>query len=154
MTAQVMLYPVFIALVTSFLLIALPRSELRLLIPYGLVLGGLHDYLFSLVFGDLLGFFEFTSPGLFDASGYLVLAPLAWSLVVIFFLYFFPKEHDYLGYLYILAWALMATGYSQVVEHVGLFTYRPWFYPLPLLILAILRFALVAWLAKPWIRPR
>ena len=39
MTAQVMLYPVFIALVTAFLLIALPRSELRLLIPYGLVLG-------------------------------------------------------------------------------------------------------------------
>lgn len=80
----------------------------------------------------------------------MILAPLAWTLIIIFYLYFWPRENKQLSYFYTLSWAGLATGFSQVVYLAELFEYKPWLYPLPMLIMFIVRFALAAWVAKPW----
>ncbi len=150
MALQIWFYPGMIFLLLVVVLVALPRDTLRLLVPLGLILGGLVDTFCTLICSDLLGIYSYTSPPLFDVSGHLILAPIAWSLVIVFFLYFWPKYSKQLGYFYVLTWGLLATGVSQVVHYLGLFDYSDWLYPLPMLFLFLLRFALAAWIAKPW----
>jgi len=147
---QLLVYPVLILVIAVFLLATVPRAKLRSLLPYGLVLGGLVDVLWNMLFDDLLNVFRYTNLGIFNASGQLFLAPLAWSLIIVFYLYFWPQDGSKLPYFYVLSWALLATGFSQVVSLAGLFEYKTWYYPLPMLILFIIRFALIAWIAKPW----
>jgi len=150
MNAQVLLYPILVLVLTIFLLITVPRGALRSLIPYGLALGGLFDFIWHWLFGHVLGLFAFKNLGIFDFNGHVFLAPLAWTLIIVFYLYFWPREGTKLAYLYVLTWALLATGFGQVVNGVGMFEYEPWVYPFPMLILFLGRFALVAWIAKPW----
>lgn len=151
MTIQVLFYPSVVLVLLAFILLTIPRAALRTLVPLGLVLGGLVDTICNFICGNLLRIYSFTSPGILDASGHLILAPLAWSLVIIAFLYFWPsKKFEPLTYFYILAWGLLATGFSQVVDFLELFDYSDWLYPLPMLILFLVRFSLAAWVAKPW----
>ncbi|MCK9524428.1 MAG: hypothetical protein M0R49_00655 [Limnochordia bacterium] len=150
MTVQMWFYPGLILLLLGFLLITVPRTSLRSLVPFGFVLGGLLDGVLNLIFGNVFHFASYINSGMFDASGQLILAPITWILVIIFFLYFWPRDQGNLVYLYVLAWALLATAFSQVVHFLGLFEYSPWMYPLPMLILFLGRFALAAWVAKPW----
>ena len=150
LTVQALLYPTLILIIAVFLLATVPRSSLRRLIPYGIVLGGLIDVFWNMLFDDLLNVFRYTNLGIFDASGQLFLAPLAWSLIIVSYLYFWPSDNSPLRYFYVLAWAFLATGFSQLVRFAGLFEYRAWYYPFPMLILFVIRFALIAQIAKPW----
>ena len=150
MTVQVLLYPALILILALFLLITVPRKVFRTLLPYGLVLGGLLDYVCHLVLGDLFKVFSFKNHGIFNVSGQMILAPLAWTLIIIFYLYFWPRENKQLSYFYVLAWGGLATGFSQVVYLAELFEYRPWLSPIPMLIMFLARFAFAGWVAKPW----
>lgn len=150
MTVQVLLYPTLVLILATFLLITVPRKVFRALLPYGLVLGGLLDYVWNVIFGDLFKIFIYKNNGVFDVSGQMIFAPLAWTLIIVFYLYFWPKENRQLCYFYVLFWGGLATGFSQVVYFAALFEYKPWFYPLPMLIMFLVRFALAAWVAKPW----
>ena len=143
-----MIYPTLIFILATFVLITIPRDKLRVLLPYGVVLGGLIDFLDDMVWGNLFRIMSYDQMGIFDASGHLFLAPLAWTLLVVFYLYFWPDDNRYVAYFYVLAWALLATGFSQVVHAAGLFTYSPWFYPFPMLITFLIRFAFIAWMAQ------
>ena len=150
MTIQVLLYPGLIFIVILFLILTVPRQALRSLLPYGIVFGGLLDFLLNVVLGDLFKIFAFQNTGCFDASGHLLFAPLAWTLLIVFYFYFWPKDNRNLGYLYSFAWALLATGFSQVITEVELFHYLPWYYPLPMFIVFLVRFAFITWVVKPW----
>lgn len=149
-TIQVFFYPGFILIVLIFLLITVPRAAFRALLPYGIVLGGLLDYLWNLVLGNLFRIFVYTNHGIFNVSGQMFLAPLAWTLIIVFYLYFWPRDNRQLSYFYMLAWGGLATGFGQVVYLIELFEYSPWLYPLPMLGLFLARFAFAAWVAKPW----
>ncbi len=149
MNAQILFYPSFILILLSFLLITVPRTALRALLSYGFVLGGLLDAAINLIFGNLLHVFSYTDLDIFNVSGQIILSPLAWVLIIVLYLYFWPRDNRQLSYFYILAWSLLATGFSQVVDLVELFEYLPWFYPIPMLIMFLGRFALAAWVAKP-----
>jgi hypothetical protein len=150
MAVQVWFYPCLVFVLLTLLLLTIPKEALRLLLPFGLVLGGLVDVVSNFIFGNLFGIYRFTNPGIFNASGQMILSPLAWILVIVLFLYFWPKKYTQLVYFYVLAWGLLATGVSQVVDFLELFDYSEWFYPFPMLILFLIRFAFVAWIAKPW----
>lgn len=150
MTAQAVLYPALLALLTLLVLITVPRQALRSLIPYGVVLGGLFDFLYNLLLGNIFKIISFHNAGLFDASGHVFLAPLAWALIMVIYLYFWPQGHHGWGWTYGFTWALLATGFSQIVYAVDLFHFSPWFYPLPMFISFAVRFALATWITKPW----
>ncbi len=147
MTAQALIYPVLLLLVGGFVLLTVPRDNLRLLLPYGAVLGGLLEYLEGLITGGL-GITAFHNVGLIQAGSYPLLSYIVWTFIAVFFLHFWPRSNEPLGYLYLLGWALLATGFSQVVKGVGLFSYAEWFYPIPMLLLFAARFALKVWVAK------
>jgi hypothetical protein len=147
--AEMLIYPVLILLVGGFILLTVPRDHLRTLLPYGVVLGGLVDFLECVVTGTL-GITSFKNLWIFHAGGHPLLGHVAWAFIVVFYLYFWPKGNRYLGYLYALAFALLATGFSQVVSQAELFDYAPWFYPLPMFAIFLARFALATWAAKRW----
>lgn len=150
LTLQLLLYPSLITILALFLLLTVPRKALRSLMPYGVVLGGLLDFVFNVVLGGLFKVFSYESAGFFVASGHLLFAPLAWTLVTVFYFYFWPQDNRNLGYFYGFSWALLATGFSQVVHKLELFRYLPWYYPLPMFVVFLVRFILVTWIAKPW----
>ncbi|HHT43755.1 MAG TPA: hypothetical protein GX014_10205 [Firmicutes bacterium] len=148
MTVQVLVYPVLIVLVGGFALLTVPREDLRLLLPYGVVLGGLYDYIHGVITGDLLKIGTFQNQHIFAVGDHLILTPIAWTFIMVLYLYYWPQRNKYIGWLYLLSWALLATGYSQVVRSAGLFTYLPWFYPIPMFLLFLIRFALATWVAQ------
>jgi len=133
--------------VGGFVLLTVPRDNLRLLLPYGAVLGGLLEYLEGLITGGL-GITAFHNVGLIQAGSNPLLSYIVWTFIAVFFLHFWPRSNEPLGYLYLLGWALLATGFSQVVKGAGLFSYAEWFYPIPMLLLFAARFALKVWVAK------
>ena len=148
MTVQVLVNPVLIVLVGGFALLTVPREDLRLLLPYGVVLGGLYDYIHGVITGDLLKIGTFQNQHIFAVGDHLILTPIAWTFIMVLYLYYWPQRNKYIGWLYLLSWALLATGYSQVVRSAGLFTYLPWFYPIPMFLLFLIRFALATWVAQ------
>lgn len=145
-TTQLLVYPVLILLVGALVLLTVPREHLRTLLPYGAVLGGLFDYLESLVTGTLK-LTAFKNLGILQAGGHPLLGHLAWVPIIVLFLYYWPRGKMSLGYLYTAAWALLATGFSQVVRLAGIFEYVSWYYPIPMFLLFLARFALAAWVA-------
>jgi hypothetical protein len=148
MAAQLLVYPVLVVVLGVLVLLTVPKSRLDALLPFGVVLGGLLDYLYSEFMGPLLGITAFKNLGFLQASGHPLLGHIAWVFIVVLFLHFWPEDNRYLGSLYGLAWALLATGFSQVVRNLGVFEYAPWFYPIPMLLLFIARFAITVWAAK------
>ncbi len=149
-TWQLLLYPTLIFILILFLMITVPRKTLRTLLPYGVVLGGLVNALKTYLLQNALKLVSYKNLGVFACSKQMFLAPLAWVLVIVFYLYFWPKEPPLLSWSYCVAWAVLATAFSQVVKEADLFSYVPWFYPLPMFLVFLARFAFTAWLAKPW----
>lgn len=147
MALHLIVYPILIFILATFVLITVPRDKLRILMPYGVVLGGLVDFVDDLIFGDLLKITFFDNMGIFEASGHLILAPIAWTLLIIFYLHYWPDNNRYLGYFYALAWVLLSTGFSQIVYAAQLFNYLDWFYPIPMFISFAIRFAIITWIA-------
>ncbi len=131
-------------------MVTIPRRALRILLPYGIVLGGLFDTFYVWIFQDLLKIIRFQHLGTFDCSGHSFLSSLAWVLIIVFYIYFWPQESRYLNYAYCFSWALLATAFSQLVTSAGLFQYRSWFYPFPMFLAYLLWFAAAAWIVKPW----
>lgn len=151
MTVQILLYPILVFILIIFLLLTVPRQSLRALMPYGVVLGGLLDFACNLIFGNLFKIFSFHPVDFLTAGEHLLLTPIAWACLVIFYLYFWPTKNQRLGFFYGFAWAILATGFSQIVYQVGLFRYQNWFYPFPMLLMFLARFAIITWIVKPWL---
>lgn len=150
MTLPDLFYPFSVFVLAAFILLAVPRKALRILMPYAFVFGGAFEAVYVWIFQNLLGIIRFQHLGVFESGGRPFLSTLAWVLVIILYLYFWPQESRYLGYAYILSWAGLATAFSQLVKHAGLFHYRDWFYPIPMFISYLIWFGAAAWFAKPW----
>lgn len=147
---QALIYPTLVLILAIFLVITVPRQTLRILLPYGVVLGALVNFFYDLLFGHLFKITWFEHLGILNASGHPILGYLAWTLVMVFYLYFWPKDNLNLGYLYLFAWSLLATGFSQVVKQAELYSYVSWFYPLPMFFTFLGQFAFATWVVKPW----
>lgn len=146
MTAQALIYPVLLLLVGGFVLLTVPRDNLRLLLPYGAVLGGLLEYLEGLITGGL-GITAFHNVGLIQAGSNPLLSYIVWTFIAVFFLHFWPRSTN--PGLPVFA-GLGSSGhrFQPGGEGAGLFSYAEWFYPIPMLLLFAARFALKVWVAK------
>ncbi|HHY15767.1 MAG TPA: hypothetical protein GX521_06800 [Firmicutes bacterium] len=149
-TLQNLFYPSLILVLVTFILLTVPRRTLRVLIPYGIVFGGLLETLYVWIFQDLLKIIHFQHLGVFECAGHPFFSALAWVLIIVFYLYFWPQGSPFLGYAYYFSWAVLATAFSQLVKHAGLFHYASWFFPFPMFLSYLLWFALPSWAAKPW----
>ncbi|NLJ79546.1 MAG: hypothetical protein GX335_00755 [Firmicutes bacterium] len=74
---QILLYPILIFVLALFLLITVPRKTLRILLPYGIVPGGLVDVAFTFLFQDLFSLVEYQNLWIFNCCGQMFLASLS-----------------------------------------------------------------------------
>jgi hypothetical protein len=150
LTIADLFYPTFVLLLAGFVFLTIPRRSLRPLFPYGVVLGGLGEAVYVVLFHFATEIVSFQDVAVWQSGGHRFLSGAAWILIIMIYLYFWPQTSRYLSYAYYFAWAVLATGFSQVVSSIEVFRHVDWFYPLPMLISYLLWFALAAWAAKPW----
>lgn len=145
-----LVYPILIVLLVLLVIMTIPRRSLRILVPYGVVFGGLLSSLHFFFLGNVFKIFRFDKLGIFEVGGIPLLSAVAWTFIVMTYLYFWPKNNRYLGYFYAFSWAFLATAFSEVVRQAKIFTCQTWYYPLPMLLVFSAKFALITWLCKPW----
>jgi len=121
-------YPIYIALGFILVVIFIPREKIKEYFIYGLLLGGLGDILVVGLFQNLLHIISFKNAGIFLFLGMNFLSPISWTVTVMLFLNFLPRRKPFL-YLYVLTFATFSVGYGYLVHNVGLFDFKPWFYP-------------------------
>ena len=122
-------YPGYLLIAFIVVLIYVPKKDFKEYFIYGLILGGLGDVLVVGLFQNLLQIIWFKDAGIFNVLGQNLLSPPSWILTVIIYLHFLPQRRPFL-YIYILTFALFSVGYGYLVHNVGLFDFRPWFYPI------------------------
>lgn len=138
-------YPGYLLFAFILTLIFIPRKEYKNYFIYGILLGGLGDFVIVLIFQNLLGIIWFKNQGMFNVLDQIALSPPSWTLTVMLFLYFLPARRLFL-YPYVATWAVTSVGFGYVVRNAGLFDVQPWFYPIP----GYLTF-LSWWVAVTWI---
>lgn len=142
---QALFYPVFVLVVGLAIIIFIPRERLRGLVPVAAVLGGLGDVVTVWLFQDVLKIIWFTNLGMWECANQHFFSPIGWTMVMILYFYFYPRHLKLLRYLYTAAWAVLAVGYGLLVRNVGLYDFRPWFFPLPIFLTFLAWFAFAIW---------
>ena len=144
-TVQTMFYPTFVAVIAILILLVIPRSDLRRLIPRATVLGGVGDIVTVFIYQDLLGVIGFKNHGIWECANQHFFSPVGWTLVMVLYFYFYPDSPRILRYLYTGAWAALAVGYGLLVRNVELYDFKPWFFPIPMYLVFLGWFAFAIW---------
>lgn len=142
--ASTLFYPIFLGLAFTFSLIFIPKKEYKDYFIYGFLLGGVGDVVLVALLQNVLHIMWFKNQGIFNIFGQIALSPPSWTVSIMLFLYFLPEQR-YFRYAYIAAWALYSVGYGYMVHNVGLFDFRPWFYPIPSYFLFLGWWGFTAW---------
>lgn len=128
MTATTLFYPSYLLIAFIIVLLTIPKKDLKEYFIYGVLLGGLGDVIVVGLFQNLLNVIFFKNAGIFNVLGQNILSPPSWILTVMIFLRFLPSEKTF-RYIYVLAFAVFSVAYGYLVHNVGLFDFKPWFYP-------------------------
>lgn len=142
---QALFYPVFVLVVSVAIIAFIPRDEVRRIIPAAAVLGGLGDVIVVWLFQDVLKIIWFKNHGIWECANQHFFSPIGWTLTMVLYFYFYPRDLRILRYLYTAAWATLAVGYGLLVRNVELYDFRPWFFPLPMYLTFLTWFAFVTW---------
>ncbi|MGI6148426.1 MAG: hypothetical protein GX195_10355 [Firmicutes bacterium] len=142
---QAVFYPAFVVAMAVAILLFIPRGQLRGLIPAAAVLGGLGDVITVWLFQDVLGIIWFMNHGIWECANQHFFSPIGWTLVMVFYFYFFPRHLRILRYLYTAAWAALAVGYGLLVRNVELYDFKPWFFPIPMYLTFLAWFTFAIW---------
>ncbi len=126
--AATFFYPVYLLTAFIMTLIFIPKEHYKQYFIYGILIGGLGDVLVVAIFQNIFHIIWFKNAGIFNVLGQNILSPPSWTFTVMIFLRFLPVRRPFL-YLYLVAFAFASTGYGYLVHSVGLFDFRPWFYP-------------------------
>lgn len=138
-------YPAYILIAFIIVLLTIPKKDLKEYFIYGVLFGGLGDVVVVALFQNLLHIISFKNAGIFNVLGENLLSPPSWILTVMIFLRFLPLRKVF-QYAYVLGFAVFSVGYGYLVHNVGLFDFKPWFYPF----FAYLTF-LFWWSAITWV---
>lgn len=139
-------YPIFLTLTIVLTMILIPRDKYIDYFVYGFILGGLGDFILNNAL-RYLGFTGYLNAGIFDVGGINILSPLSWVTVAMLFLRFLPQRRIF-TYLYILTFAVFGVAHGYVVNNAGLYTFRPWLYPIPAFFFRFTMFGFMAWIFK------
>lgn len=125
--------------------IFIPKELYKKYFIYGLLFGGLGDYVMTFTCGKVFHLIEYKNMGIFNIANLASFwTPIAWMNVFSFFLYLLPHRKVFL-IPYILTFALFGHTVGLTLQNIGLFQYHGAFvYFAPLLFLSW--FSLSAWL--------
>lgn len=137
-------YPSYILIALVIVLITIPKRDFKEYFIYGVLFGGLGDVVVVGLFQNLLNVIWFKNSGIFNALGQNLLSPLSWTLTVMIFLYFLPQQKLF-RYIYVLGFAVFSVGYGYLVHNVGLFDFRPWFYPFFAYLTFLFWWSIISW---------
>lgn len=125
--AMQLYYPIFLTLAILLTLVLIPRDKYKQFLIYGLILGGLGDFILNGIL-SYLGFAWFPNAGIFQLGKLNILSPLSWVPVTMLFLQFLPQRSLFL-YAYILTFATFGVCHGYVVQNAGIYDFQPWYYP-------------------------
>src|SRR5690554_852935 len=116
--------------------IIIPKKLYKKYFIYGLIFGGLVDFVLVLMIGVIAGGVQYKNMGVFsvfDITSFWT--PISWMLVQMIFLYLLPRKKLYF-YPYVLSYGIFGYCVGLVLENFGLFKYRGVFrYLYPLVII-------------------
>ncbi len=121
-------YPSYILIAFIILFLTIPQKDLKKYFIYGVLFGGFGDVVVVGLLQNVLHIIWFKNAGIFNVLGENLLSPPSWILTVMIFLRFLPSRRLFL-YAYILGFAVFSVGYGYLVHNVGLFDFKPWYYP-------------------------
>ena len=121
-------YPTYILLAIITILLFLPKQDIKNYFIYGLLFGGLGDIVTVALFQNVFNLISFKNAGIFNVLGQNLLSPPSWVLTVMIYLHFLPNRQIF-RYAYVLVFAALSVAYGYLVHNVGLFDFRPGFYP-------------------------
>ncbi|WP_075364798.1 hypothetical protein [Desulfosporosinus metallidurans] len=138
-------YPSYLLLAIIIVLTYIPKKDFKEYFIYGFILGGLGDVVVVGLFQNLLNIIWFKNAGIFYVLGQNLLSPPSWILTVIIYLRFLPRRQPFL-YIYVLTFALFSVAYGYLVHNVGLFDFRPWFYPFFSYLTFLIWWSIITWI--------
>ncbi|TGE31080.1 hypothetical protein [Desulfosporosinus sp. Sb-LF] len=138
-------YPSYILIAFVVVYLTIPPKDLKKYFIYGMLLGGVGDVVVVGLFQNVLHIIWFKNTGIFNFLGENLLSPPSWMLTVMIFLRFLPLRKLF-QYAYVLGFAVFSVGYGYLVHNVGLFDFKPWYYPF----FAYLTF-LIWWSTITWV---
>ncbi len=143
--AQNLFYPVFLVSTFILTLIFIPKKDYKTYLIYGLIIGGLGDFVLVSLMQNIFNVMSFKNQGIFNVLGQIALSPPSWAVSIMLFLFFLPTRKFFL-YIYIVTWGLTSVSYGYVVHNVGLFDFEPWLYPIPSFIIFLTWWSFTAWI--------
>ncbi|WP_088187169.1 hypothetical protein [Desulfosporosinus sp. FKA] len=121
-------YPSYILIAFIIVILTIPQKDLKNYFIYGVLFGGFGDVVVVGLFQNVLHIICFKNAGIFNVLGENLLSPPSWILTVMIFLRFLPLQKLF-QYAYVLGFAVFSVGYGYLVHNVGLFDFKPWYYP-------------------------
>lgn len=115
-------YPIYTGVIALALIILVPRQEIKRLLIYGIIFGGLLNAVligFNALF-DLGGHINYANFGL---GQFAFFPPLAWTMWFVLFFYFIP-EKTALAVIYVVSAAAYAMIFSNVLINFGVFVWK------------------------------
>lgn len=124
--------------------ILIPKELYRKFLIYGLIFGGIGDFLFVLFGSKIFHLFEYRQMGFFNLFDMVSFwTPIAWMFVLMFFFYGLPVRRIFL-YLYVPSFGFYGYCVGLVLQNFGLFQYNGAYQYFALLVLTGW-FAFSAW---------
>ncbi|WP_242947485.1 hypothetical protein [Desulfosporosinus lacus] len=141
---SILFYPSFIFLMFIVVLITIPKKDFKEYFIYAMLLGGLGDVVVVGLFQNLLHIIWFENAGIFNVLGQNILSPPSWILTVMIFLRLLPPQKMF-QYFYVLGFAAFSVMYGYLVHNVGLFDFKPWFYPVMAYFTFLVWWSIITW---------
>ncbi|WP_366924056.1 hypothetical protein MFMK1_000997 [Metallumcola ferriviriculae] len=127
------IYPLYTGILAIALVALVPKSQIRKLAYYAIILGGMADALLILVVTHVVGAGGYLNYLPFGFTVMPFFPPIAWVAYFIMFLHFLPDKQPWI-YIYIASSALYSMLFSNVLLNLGIFTWNYGRLIVPLLI--------------------
>jgi len=118
-----MLYPLYTAGLALIMFAVVPREDIRRLVPYAIVFGGIVDTLLLLILTFWLGVAGYINFGPFGFLGMPFFPLLAWTFFFVIYLYLLPERFPW-NVVFTVTAAAFSVIFSNVLQNLGIFVWR------------------------------
>lgn len=137
------IYPIYTSILSIILISLVPRSIIKELAYYSILLGGVVDFLLLELFSYIINTSSYINYYPFGAGRIAFFPPIAWTIWFIMFFYLLP-ENKISRYLYIAIAAAYSTFFTNVLINLNIigWEYEKIFFPF---IIYIIWFSTAIW---------